>query len=91
MVFVLKETEPEAWISNGGDFAAYLKPPGVDEVVDKVGTFCSRSIVTVYGLAVILPPSLCRLAWTRPSTRWVLYAAGGSLLFTRLPRFCHPP
>lgn len=102
MVFVLKETEPEAWISNGGDFAAYLKPPGVDEVVDKVGTFCSRSIflqqeyryclrarrdfatllvppgmdeaidkvgalcsrriVTFHRLAVILPPSLSRLA-----------------------------
>ena len=36
VVFVLKETEPEAWINNGGDFNAYLKPPGVDEVVDKV-------------------------------------------------------
>ena len=36
VVFVLKETEPEAWISNGGDFSAYLKPPGVDEVVDRV-------------------------------------------------------
>jgi len=36
VVFVLKETEPERWISNGGDFYAYLKPPGVDEVVEKV-------------------------------------------------------
>jgi hypothetical protein len=36
VVFVLKETQPEAWISNGGDFSAYLKPPGVDEVVDRV-------------------------------------------------------
>ena len=36
MVFVLKETQPEAWISNGGDFTAYLKPPGVQEVVDQV-------------------------------------------------------
>lgn len=36
VVFVLKETEPENWISNGGDFSAYLKPPGVEEVVDQV-------------------------------------------------------
>ena len=39
VVFVLKETEPERWISNGGDFYAYLKPPGVDEVVEKVCNF----------------------------------------------------
>ena len=42
VVFVLKETQPEAWISNGGDFSAYLKPPGVDEVVDKVGMASNR-------------------------------------------------
>ncbi|KAK9807043.1 hypothetical protein WJX72_011773 [[Myrmecia] bisecta] len=37
VVFVLKETQPEAWINNGGcDFAAQLKPPGVRDVIDKV-------------------------------------------------------
>ena len=36
VVFVLKETQPERWISNGGDFYAYLKPPGVEEVMEKV-------------------------------------------------------
>jgi len=83
VVFVLKETEPEAWISNGGDFAAYLKPPGVDEVVDKVGAFCSRSIVTFHRLAAILPPSLC--AWHgrghRQGARWT-----GKRAWCRLPR-----
>ncbi len=82
VVFVLKETEPEAWISNGGDFAAYLKPPGVDEVVDKAGAFCSRSIVTFHRLAAILPPSLCRLAWTRPSTRCALDRQAGLVKIT---------
>ena len=47
VVFVLKETEPEAWISNGGDFSAYLKPPGVDEVVDRVRTCTAIPAVSV--------------------------------------------
>lgn len=37
VVFVLREGEK--WMNNGGgDFAAYLKPPGVDEIVQKVIT-----------------------------------------------------
>lgn len=55
MVFVLKETEPEAWISNGGDFSAYLKPPGVDEVVDRVSIFDTGT-----GLCVIRNKRNCR-------------------------------
>lgn len=36
VVFVVKETEPERWISNGGDFTAYLKPPTVEDTLAKV-------------------------------------------------------
>jgi hypothetical protein len=36
IVWVLRESEPERWISNGGDFVAYLKPPGVDDIISKV-------------------------------------------------------
>jgi hypothetical protein len=46
VVFVLKETEPEAWINNGGDFYAYLKAPSVEDVVSKVSL-----LVELYTLA----------------------------------------
>ncbi|GFH24949.1 carbohydrate-Binding Module Family 45, partial [Haematococcus lacustris] len=37
LVFVLKETQPEAWINDGGtDFRVQLKPPGLANLVDKV-------------------------------------------------------
>ena len=37
VVFVLKETEPEAWLNSGaGDFVAQLKPPDLTDLVDKV-------------------------------------------------------
>ncbi len=37
VVFVLKETEPEAWLNSGaGDFVAQLKPPDLTNLVDKV-------------------------------------------------------
>lgn len=37
VVFVLKETAPEAWLnSGGGDFVATLKPPDLSDLVDKV-------------------------------------------------------
>ena len=39
VVFVLKETEPEAWLNSGaGDFVAQLKPPDLSNLVDKVIT-----------------------------------------------------
>lgn len=55
VVFVLKETEPEAWINNGGDFYAYLKAPSVEDVVSKVldieGSDCNWSLASRLMLA----------------------------------------
>ena len=55
VVFVLKETQPERGISNGGDCYAYLKPPGVSEVQEKVlgieGSDCAWSLIDRLQLA----------------------------------------
>ncbi|KAK9862996.1 hypothetical protein WJX84_004122 [Apatococcus fuscideae] len=49
VVFVLKQTEPEKWLNNGGcDFAVMLRPPGVDDVMSKVLT--AESEYTHWGL-----------------------------------------
>jgi len=37
LVFVLKETEPENWLNDGGtDFKISLKPPSVEAIVNQV-------------------------------------------------------
>ena len=37
LVFVLKRTQPEAWVNNGGtDFAVQIKPPSAEDIVAKV-------------------------------------------------------
>lgn len=37
ITFVLKETEPENWLNDGGvDFTVTLKPPNIDTIVDQV-------------------------------------------------------
>ena len=56
MVFVLKRTSPEAWINNGGsDFAVQIKPPGADDVADKIfaaeGTYTHWSLFNRFCLA----------------------------------------
>ena len=39
MVFVLKRTQEEAWVNNGGtDFAVQIKPPGAEDIVGKIMT-----------------------------------------------------
>ena len=38
--FVLKETDPENWLSDGGvDFNITLKPPKVEALIEKVRLF----------------------------------------------------
>ncbi len=73
VVFVLKETQPEAWVSNGGDFTAYLRPPGVQEVVDQVRPLrrlhpliavMSRSHRDLIPAAIL--PATCRAAVCAP-------------------------
>ena len=37
LVFVLKQTQPEKWVNNGGaDFAVQIKPPSAEDIVAKV-------------------------------------------------------
>ena len=46
---MLKQTEPEKWLNNGGcDFAVMLRPPGVEDIMSKILT--AESEYTHWGL-----------------------------------------
>ncbi|KAI8469254.1 MAG: glutathione synthetase ATP-binding domain-like protein [Monoraphidium minutum] len=58
VVFVLKETEPENWISNGSQFTAQLKAPDLSNLLEKVlsveGDAGHWSLLNRFNLAVEL-------------------------------------
>jgi hypothetical protein len=58
VVFVLKETSPEAWINNGSQFTAQLKPPDLSALVGRVlaveGSADHWSLLNRFNMAVEL-------------------------------------